>query len=44
MVGLKSYFGRVLVRKDGCRDEVVEECVAKIFEALVRRSAGDGEM
>lgn len=44
VVGLKSCFGRVLVGKEGCRDEVVEECFAKIFEALVRRSVGDGEM
>ena len=44
VVELKSYFGRVLVGKDGCRDEVVEECVAKIFEAPVRKSVVDGEM
>ena len=37
--GLKSLLRRVPVGKDDCRDKVVENCIAKIFEALVRESA-----
>lgn len=43
-LGLESFLRPVLIGKDGYRDEVVEDCVVKILEALVRRSAGDRKM